>query len=129
MSSIRRPLAGPALSFRLADEVAALRAEDAYARSGRAGKTLAKSGRFRLVLTALADGHEVGTHQADSPLSIQVVEGVLRSAGGAGEASAGDLLFFSAGDAPDLRAAGDAALLLTLAAEADDYRPEETAHD
>lgn len=127
MSSIRRPLGGPALAFRLADEVASLRAEDAYRRSGRAGRTLVKEGRFRLVLTALADGHEVGTHQADSPLSIQVLEGTLRGASGEGAAGTGDLLFFGPGDAPDLRADGEAALLLTLSAADDDFRPEEAA--
>ena len=78
MSSISRPLSGPSMTFRLSEQISELRGEDAYRRSGRAGRTLAKSGRFRLVLLAVADGVVIGTHQADSPMTLQVVEGRLR---------------------------------------------------
>src|SRR5262249_23160091 len=56
MSSINRPLAGPSMKFRLAEQVDELRREEAYRRSGRAGRTLAKSGRFRVTLVAAAHG-------------------------------------------------------------------------
>ena len=78
MSSINRPLAGPVLAFDLDEQIAALQGEEPYGRSGRAGRTLAKSGRFRLVLTAMKKGNEIGTHQADSPMTLQVVQGALR---------------------------------------------------
>ena len=127
MSSMTRPLAGPSLTFRLADHLAELRQEEAYARSGRAGRTLAKSGRLRVVLLAVADGVVIGTHQADSPMTLQVVEGGLRwrDAGGEHELRQGELLFFDPGKAEDIRATAASALLLTLSAIDDDFRPEE----
>jgi quercetin dioxygenase-like cupin family protein len=124
MPSINRPLEGPVLTFGLGELVQELRAEDAYRRSGRAGRTLARSGRFRTTLVALAANAEVGTHQADSPLSLHVLEGTLRFRAGGAEhqVDAGQLLFFAPGDAEDLRAATDSAVLLTLSAEGDDHR-------
>src|SRR5688500_16084971 len=65
MSSINRPLAGPMLTFNLKEQLAELRREEPYERSGRAGRTLAKSGRMRLVLIAMAEANVIGTHQAD----------------------------------------------------------------
>ncbi len=125
MSSINRPLAGPVLAFDLGEQIDALRKEDSYRRSGRAGRTLAKSGRFRLVLTAMASGNEIGTHQADSPMTLQVVRGALhfRASGEEYTLAAGQVLFFGPGEAHDIRATEDSALLLTLSAEGDDYRP------
>lgn len=125
MSSINRPLAGPVLAFDLGEQIDALRKEDSYRRSGRAGRTLAKSGRFRLVLTAMASGNEIGTHQADSPMTLQVVRGALhfRASGEQYALTAGQVLFFGPGEAHDIRATEDSALLLTLSAEGDDYRP------
>jgi quercetin dioxygenase-like cupin family protein len=124
MSSLTRPLAGPSLVFRLADHIAELRAEDAYRRSGRAGRTLAKSGRFRVTLVAVGAGVSIGTHQADSPMTLQVVEGGLhyRDEGGEHELRQGELLFFGPGFAEDIRATADSALLITLSAIDDDYR-------
>jgi quercetin dioxygenase-like cupin family protein len=127
MSSINRPLAGPVLAFDLDEQIAALQAEEPYERSGRAGRTLAKSGRFRLVLTAMKKGNEINTHQADSPMTLQVVKGALRFRTNGEEytLSHGQVLFFGPGEAHDIRATEDSALLLTLSAIGDDYRPEE----
>ena len=129
MSSINRPLAGPSMTFDLAAQLAELRGEEAYRRSGRAGRTLAKSGRLRVVLLAVRDGVPIGTHQADSPMTLQVLEGGLhyRDEGGEYDLRAGDLLYFGPGNAEDIKATGDTALLLTISAVNDDFRPEETA--
>ena len=129
MSSINRPLAGPSMTFRLPEQIAELRREEAYLRSGRAGRTLAKSGRFRLTLVAVADGVVIGTHQADSPMTLQVVQGGLhyRDAGGQYELREGDVLFFGPGDAEDIRATAETALLITISAVGDDFQPGESA--
>ena len=129
MPSINRPLAGPSLTFRLADQLGELRGEESYSRSGRAGRTLTKSGRLRVVLLAVAADVLIGTHQADSPMTLQVLEGGLRwrDEGGEHELKAGDLLFFDPGSAEDIRATGDSALLLTLSAVDDDFQPDESA--
>jgi quercetin dioxygenase-like cupin family protein len=112
------------MAFNLADSIARLREEEAYRRSGRAGRTLAKSGRFRLVLLAVGNGVLIGTHQADSPMTLQVIEGGLgyRDEGGEHVLNQGDLLYFGPGSAEDIRASADSALLLTLSAVDDDYQ-------
>jgi len=117
MTSLDRPLTGPLLVFRLAEWAAQLRADDAYARSGRAGRTLAKSGPLRVVLVALANGTVVGTHRADGPMTVHVLEGGLRFRAGGEERhlTAGEVLFFGPGDAHDIRAERASLLLLTLA--------------
>lgn len=121
MSSITRQLAGPNLTFRLADQIAELRADENYARSGRAGRTLVKAGPLRLTLTCLAAGIEVGTHHADMPMTLQPIEGRLRYRVGdeESEIGAGEVLFFGPGHAQDIRALEDTALLLTFSREAD----------
>lgn len=126
MPSINRPLAGPMLTFDLKDEIDALYDEEAFGRSGKAGKTLAKSGRLRLVLIALGDEAGIATHQADSPLTIQVFEGAItfRMNGEESRLKKGEILFFGPGDAHDIRAHGKTALLLTLSAIGDDYEPD-----
>lgn len=126
MSSINRPLAGPLLTFDLGEQLAELRREESYRRSGRAGRTLAKSGRLRVTLTAMVEGNVIGTHQADSPLTIHVLEGHIRfrADGDEHDLRAGEVLFFGPGDAHDIRAEEESALLLTLSAVRDDYLME-----
>lgn len=124
MSSINRPLAGPMLTFDLAEQLEILRGEDAFRHSGRAGRTLVHAGRLRVTLLVLASGYLIGTHQADSPMTLQVLSGGLRFRTGDGdqELREGQLLFFGPGDAHDIRATEDSALLLTLAAVGDDFK-------
>jgi quercetin dioxygenase-like cupin family protein len=130
MSSINRSLAGPLLTFDLDEQLGELTREEAYTRSGRAGRTLAKSGRLRVTLVAMAEGNVIGTHQADSPMTLQVLRGHIqyRANGEAHEMRQGQLLFFGPGDAHDIRATKESALLLTISAVGDDYlmsRPSE----
>ncbi len=125
MSTMRRPLAGPMLSFDVAEQVAQLRADPAYDRTGRLGRTLAKSGRLRLVLVVLEAGVEVGTHHAESPMTLQPVEGRLRFRVGNAdhELGAGQVLYFGPGDAQQILALEKTALLLTLSAVDEDSAP------
>ncbi|HSJ06790.1 MAG TPA: cupin domain-containing protein [Longimicrobiales bacterium] len=122
MSPVQRPLDAPVMSFDLQPLVRELRQDESYARSGRLGRTLAKSGRLRLTLVTLNAGIEVGTHHADSPMTIQLLEGRLgfRVEGNDHELRAGQVLFFGPGDAHDIRAMEESALLLTLSAIGDD---------
>jgi quercetin dioxygenase-like cupin family protein len=123
MSSINRPLAGPILVHDLEGRLAELRAEESYSRSGRAGRTLAKAGRFRLTLVAMADGNLIGTHQADSPMTLHVLSGRIQFRAGGEDHGlhAGQVLFFGPGDAHDIRAVGETALLITISAIGDDF--------
>jgi quercetin dioxygenase-like cupin family protein len=126
MSSINRPLTGPMLTFDISEQVAELRREEAYNRSGRAGRTLTKSGRLRLLLVAMAEHNIIGTHQADSPLTIHVIEGDIqyRFEGAEHRLRQGQILFFGPGDAHDIRALRPSVLLITISAIGDDYEGE-----
>lgn len=116
MSPMSRALTGPNLTFDLNAEIEHLRRDPGYARSGRAGRTLVKEGSLRLTLVVLADGVEVGTHQADSPMTLQPLQGRLhyRIGDERFEIGQGQLLFFGPGHAQDIRALEDTALLLRI---------------
>jgi quercetin dioxygenase-like cupin family protein len=123
MSPIDRPLAAPMMIFDLEPRLRELRDDDSYRRSGRLGRTLAKAGRMRITLVALNGGIEVGTHHAASPMAIQLLEGALTFtvAGREHQLKAGQVLFFGPGEAHDIRALEESALLLTLSAVGDDF--------
>lgn len=76
MSPVRHPVTGPALAFALADELVKLRAEldSAPARSAR---TLVKDGPLRVTLVGVKPGGELRPHQADGPITLQVLEGEI----------------------------------------------------
>ena len=127
MSSINRPLAAPVMTFDLEAQLREMRGEESYERSGRSGRTLAKSGRMRVTLVAMATGNVIGTHQADSPMTLHVLSGHIRFRANDGqhELRAGELLYFGPGDAHDITATEESSLLLTLSAMGDDYLMEE----
>jgi quercetin dioxygenase-like cupin family protein len=124
MSPMERSLTEPMMIFDLEPQLRELRDDESYRRSGRLGRTLARSGRLRLVLVALNAGIEVGTHQADSPMSIQLLQGRIgfRIEGESYELRAGQVLFFEPGEAHDIKALDESALLLTISAIGDDAR-------
>ena len=126
MSSINRPLAGPLLTFNLEEQLREMRAEESYDRSGRSGRTLAKAGRMRVTLVAMARDNVIGTHQADSPMTLHVLQGHIRFRANneERELNAGELLFFGPGDAHDIRATEESALLITISAVGDDFLME-----
>lgn len=116
MSPMSRALTGPNLTFDLESQIAQLRADETYARTGRVGRTLVKEGAFRLTLVVLAAGVEVGTHHAESPLTLQAVEGRLRYRVDSEyfEIGENEVLFFGPGHAQDIAALEDTALLITI---------------
>ncbi len=115
MPSLDRPLAGEHLTFNLPRIIGEIREEEGYVRSGRAGRTLVKAGPLVLTVTVLRDGVEVGTHHAETPMTLQVLEGRLsyRVGDEDQELRAGEFLFFGPGHAQDIVALDDTALLLT----------------
>jgi quercetin dioxygenase-like cupin family protein len=116
MSPMTRALAGPNLTFDLEAQIAELRGDENYTRTGRVGRTLVKAGALRLTLVVLAAGVDVGTHQAESPMTLQPVQGRLRYRVEQEyfEIGEGEVLFFGPGHAQDIRALEDTALLLTI---------------
>lgn len=122
MSPLTRSLAGEQLVFDLAGQIAELRQDEGYLRSGRIGRTLVKAGALRLTLTLLNDGVEVSTHHAETPMTLQVLEGGIRYSIDDEEFKLyqEQLLFFGPGHAQEIRALGRTALLLTITADGTD---------
>ena len=120
MSSITRALTGNKLTFDLEEQIAELRRDESYVRSGRVGRTLVKAGPLRLTLTLIADGVDAGTHHAASPMTLQVLQGRIRYREDEEEfeIAQGEVLFFGPGHAQDIRALEDTALLLTITGDA-----------
>jgi quercetin dioxygenase-like cupin family protein len=116
MSPMSRALTGPNLTFDLPGLIEELRGDESYARTGRAGRTLAKDGSLRLTLVLIAKGVEVGTHHAESPMTLQPVKGRLHYRVGEEhfEIGAGEVLYFGPGHAQDIHAVDDTAILLTI---------------
>jgi quercetin dioxygenase-like cupin family protein len=124
MSPLDRPLADPMMTFDLQEEIDHLRQDEAFRRSGRAGRTLAKSGRLRLVLVVMAQGIEIGVQQADSPMTVQLLEGRIRYLVGGREhqLGAGQVLFFGPGEAHQVRAMEETVILLTMSMIGPEYQ-------
>ncbi|HLV25751.1 MAG TPA: AraC family ligand binding domain-containing protein [Gemmatimonadales bacterium] len=73
MSLVNRAVTGTALSFDLESELKTVREQlEQHARTGR---TLVKDGPLRMTLVGLRPGGAMVPHQADGPISIQVLEG------------------------------------------------------
>ncbi|HUE97466.1 MAG TPA: cupin domain-containing protein, partial [Longimicrobiaceae bacterium] len=123
MSSLNRPLSGPLLIFNLREQLAEMRQEEGFSRGGRAGRTLTKAGRMRLVLVAMVEGNVIHTNQAESPLTIHVLEGEItfRADDSDHQMHEGEILFFGPGDAHDITAIRPSSLLITISAIGDDY--------
>lgn len=122
MTSMSRALTGEHLAFDLGEQIDELRKDDGYVRSGRVGRTLVKAGSMRITLTVVAEGVEIGTHHATSPMTLQPLEGRLRYRLGDEEfeIARGEVLFFGPGHAQDIRALEDTALLLTISSTQED---------
>jgi quercetin dioxygenase-like cupin family protein len=78
MSSIDRPLSGGPLRFTLSEERAHAVDSDLLGQHRRNARTLVKEDGLRVTLVAVAPGGEIPSHQADGPISVQVLEGDIR---------------------------------------------------
>jgi len=119
MSPMSRVLTGPHLTFDLREQIEDLRKDPSYGRTGRVGRTLVKSGALRITLVVLAKGVDAGTHRAEAPMTVQVVQGRLRFRVDEQhfEIGAGEVLFFGPDHAQDIMALDDTALLITITGE------------
>lgn len=114
-----RPIDAPLLTFDLPALLAQVKREDTWASAPRTGLTLLKGQRLRVVLVALHAGTEIPSHQTDSPISVQVIEGTLtfRTEAQILTLRAGQLLTLQAGIRHAVEAVEESAFLLTLATE------------
>jgi len=82
---------------------------------------------MRVTLVAMATDNVIGTHQADSPMTLHVLQGHIRfrTNNQEHELHESQVLFFGPGDAHDIRATQESALLITLSAVGDDFLVDE----
>ena len=121
-----RSLDRPVMTFDLPAILADIKQEPTWRTGRRNAITLLKQPGLRVVLVALRGGVELASHQTDSPITVQALEGRVAVRVGADEfvLGAGQLLTLRPGLEHALRAQNEAAFLLTLASEA--AHPAET---
>lgn len=114
--SIAGHLTEPLLDFDLSKEIAELRQEETWLRTGHNSKTLVKQPDFRIVLIALKKGHRIKEHKTLARTSIQTLSGHARLHLPEREVDlpAGHLVTLDRALEHDVEAVEESALLLTL---------------
>ncbi|MCC7105680.1 MAG: hypothetical protein IT307_11090 [Chloroflexi bacterium] len=112
-----RRLAGTALSFDLAREIASLKEEASWQRGDRNACTLLEEAGLRILLTVARAGTRIREHRANGWVSIQTLEGSLRiaTAGDTSNVPSGCLLTLEPEVRHDVEAIEESAFLVTIA--------------
>lgn len=110
-------LDAPLLTFDIPTLLAQLKREDTWQKEERNAVTLLKGRGLRVVLIAMHAGTRIPSHQAESPLSVQVVHGRLQLHTDSESITLkkGQLLALQEGIRHDVEALEESAFLLTLA--------------
>jgi quercetin dioxygenase-like cupin family protein len=110
-------LADPLLALDISAELARLRDEETWQRTGRHARTLVKDADLRVVLIALGAGMRMEEHHAPGRITIQTIVGrlTLRAAGQTVDLPVGHLLTLGPAIPHDVEAREESAFLLTIA--------------
>ena len=73
-----RELAGPAVTFKINDEIDMLTREPEWLFGDRNAVTVVKTPNLGVVLTAVKKGAKLCGHEVDGPITIQVLSGAVR---------------------------------------------------
>ena len=108
------------MTFDLPAILADMKQEPTWRTARRNAVTLLKQPGLRVVLVALQGGAELASHQTDSPITVQALEGRVAIRVGADEVvlSPGQLLTLRPGLEHTVRAQNESAFLLALASAA-----------
>lgn len=114
-----RILAGPAITFAVAEELRLLRQEPEWISGKRNSVTVVKTANLSVVLTAIRKGATLCGHEVDGPVTLQVVSGAIRFgvAGQPRTLSAGTVIALDKAVPHDIEALEDSGLLLTIVRE------------
>ena len=112
-----RHLADPLQALDLVEELARLREEATWQRTGRHARTLVKDTDLRVVLIALRAGNRMEEHHAPGRITIQTLAGRLALRVGEQTVAlpAGRVLTLGPGIPHDVEAREESAFLLTIA--------------
>jgi len=115
-----RPLDAPLLTFDFPALLTQIKREDTWHKGSRNAVTLYKGEGLRVVLVAMRIGTTIPSHRADSPMSLQVIEGVLKFSADAQTVTLrhGQLLTLHSGMPHAVEAVEESVFLLTVATEA-----------
>jgi quercetin dioxygenase-like cupin family protein len=115
----RPPLDAPLLTFDVAEMLAEIEHEPAWASGHRNAMTLLKTPSLRLVLVDLHTGAKIVVHGADRPMTVQPVRGQLRLKADdhAVTLLPGQVAAIHPGIRQELEAMDDCAFLLTLVSD------------
>lgn len=110
-------LADPLMALDLPAELARLRDEETWRRTGRHARTLVKDADLRVVLIALQRGMRMAEHHAPGRITVQTIVGrlTLRVAGQTIDLPVGHLLTLGPALPHDVEAREESAFLLTIA--------------
>lgn len=119
-SRMERSLDRPVMTFDLAAILGDLKQEPTWRTARRNAVTLLKQPGLRVVLVALQAGAKLASHETDSPVSVQTLEGEVEVIVGPDEfvLTAGQLLTLRPGLEHVVRAPTESAFLLTIASAA-----------
>jgi quercetin dioxygenase-like cupin family protein len=114
-----RPLDAPLLTFDLPALVTQIKSEDSWHTGSRNAVTLLKGQGLRVVLVAMHAGTVIPSHRTDSPISLQVIAGVLTFSSDTQKVTLrqGQLLTLHAGMPHVVEAVEETVFLLTIATE------------
>ena len=115
MSSLRRTLEGDVLVHHLKRDEQMID-QSLLVRHGRTARTLVKEGPLRLTVIAIAAGGGIPSHNAEGPVTIQLVEGEAAFDVAEREyaLAAGDILVLASGVQHSVRSSAGCVLLLTV---------------
>lgn len=116
MSSLDRPMSGEMLVFDLDRERAVAEDAELLSRNGRNARTLTKEGGLRVTVVTVAGGGLISEHQADGPITVQVLSGsiLFRAVGREHELQPGSLLTLAEGVPHSVTSAEGGSFLLTV---------------
>ena len=115
----KKPLDASMMTFDIATLLEEIKREKAWQTGDRNAMTLLKGQGLRVLLVALHGGATIPSHQTDSPISLQVIEGSLSFGSGTQAATLrkGELLTLEGGVPHTVEALEESAFLLTLATD------------
>lgn len=110
------PLETPLRVVRFEDEIEGLRAEPAWARGDRVGRTLVKEGGISTVLTLMKAGTRLHAHRAEGALTLQCLIGriVFSALERRIDLGPGEMTALDSGIEHSLEAIEESAFLLTI---------------
>jgi quercetin dioxygenase-like cupin family protein len=114
-----RTLAGPRITFSIAEETSQLRQEPEWISGTRNSVTVVKTDNLSIVLTAIKKDATLCGHEVEGPITLQVISGAVKF-GVAGEPltlKTGTVIALDKAIAHDLQAFEDSELLLTIVKE------------